>query len=159
MIFYECFADKTFLECFGLTAKSLVGGHSFGRSRVSAKLRKSERSVGVIDEDPGASMDNYLKHLLLLPAIYKDDFLICIDDRKLTNRLIVLKPNLEALIVRIARDLRIDLTKQYNLPNTMRDLHEVLRIENNHPERAKLAKFVEDNIKHPTFKRLGEILK
>jgi hypothetical protein len=158
MIFYECFADRTLLECLGVKSGSLKGGHSTGRSRVSAKLQKLGGSLGLIDEDPGASMDSYLRSISVRPPLYDDKFFSCIDDHKLNNRILILKPNLEALLIKVASDLKIDLRKQYGLPDKEQYLHDVLRIEANHFERSKLSRFVMDNMNHPSFRKLIEFL-
>lgn len=158
MIFFECYADEALLRFVGFSSRELKGGHSFGRSNVCLKLKKTGRSVGLIDEDPNATQDAYLKQLYLLRPNYVDSYLIHIVDEALENRLLILRPNLEGFIVKIARERKIDL-KDFNLSDNVRELHDWLRLQNNATGRGHLIKFVQAHQDHSAIKKLKQFIK
>ena len=160
MTFFECYADESLLKSFGLTSKELSGGHSFGRSRVSLRLKKSSDSVGLIDEDPGASRDQYLNHLFQLKPEYQDSNLTCIRDKKLGNKLIVLRPNLESWTVKLAKERNLDLTNpKYGLSMLPSELHEILTPKENVKARNNLMQFINDVSSHQSIVKLRGFLK
>ena len=159
MTFFECYADESLLKSFGLTSKELTGGHSFGRSKVSQRLKRSSDSVGLIDEDPGASRDQYLNHLFQLKPDYQDNNLTCISDRKLRNRLIVIRPNLESWTVKLAIEKNLDLANLYGLSMQPSKLHEILAPKENSKARDNLKQFINDVSSHQSIIKLREFLK
>jgi hypothetical protein len=159
MTYYECYADESVLKFLGFTSSELKGGHSFGRSRVSAKLKKETRSLGVIDEDPGSAKDSYLNYLFHLKPIYLDEYLRVVVDAKTQNKLVVIRPNLEAWSVRLAQEKRIDLKSHYNLENDWRKLHDVLRIEKNEIKRHKFIQFISDIFDHKAITTLRQFIR
>lgn len=156
MTFFECFADKSLLRQLGLSSKELKGGHSFGRSKVCSRLKNASDSLGLVDEDPGAARDPYLKHLFTLSPIYEDNNLFCSMDSKRNNKLIVLKPDLETLILRIASEMRIDLNKKYRLPTDRKSLHSVLT---NIQKREKFNELLMATAEHKTVEKLKQLIK
>lgn len=138
MTYFECYADECLLKCLGFNSKELRGGHSFGRSKVCRKLSKTSNSWGLIDEDPNASRDSYLKHLFSLNPIYEDVQLLCSKDKKRNNKIIVLRPNLEAWTLKLAMEEGVDLAKEYGLPSDWKGLHEVLGLQKNFQKRESL---------------------
>lgn len=158
MIFYECYADEAFLGFLGFNSRELRGGHSFGRSNVCFKLRKQGNSLGLIDEDPNRTKDAYLKHLSSLQPGYQDQYLIYMSDKKLGNDLIVLRPNLEGLIVRIAKDKKVGLSA-FNLPSNEDELHDRLKLQNNLRDRGRMIDFIRSNEDHPAILKLKEFVK
>ena len=83
MTFFECYADETLLKFLGFTSKQLSGGHSFGRSKVTGRLMRSSKSLGLVDEDPGSARDNYLNYLFKLKPKYLDNNVLIIEDNRL----------------------------------------------------------------------------
>jgi hypothetical protein len=160
MNFFECYADESFLKCFGFTAKQLSGGHSFSRSKVSSKLKKVNNSLGLIDEDPGSPKDEYLSQLLKLKPLYSDNNVIVISEPSQNNRLFVIKPNLESWSVRIAKELGIDLENpKYRLSMDPKKLHSILSQKDNERARSKLTDFISDASGHPSIVALKKFLK
>jgi hypothetical protein len=158
MIFYECYADQALLVFLGFNSRDLKGGHSFGRSNVCSKLKKLGNSVGMIDEDPNSTQDAYLKYLSSLRTDYEDQYLIHITDKKLGNKLIVLRPNLEWLLLKIARDKKVDLST-FNLSNSEGEIHDRLRLQNNTRERSRMVEFVRAHEDHRAITKLKEFAK
>lgn len=159
MIFFECYADESLLTSLGYNSGQLKGGHSFGRSNVSRKLRNAYSSLGLVDEDPGHPQDGYLKHLLSGSIIYEDQYIICSRDEKKNNVLLVLRPDLERLSIRIANEMKINLDRDYGLSSDFRKLHDILMLDKNINKRQSFKKFLSDVADHKTIKKLKELVK
>jgi hypothetical protein len=160
MTYFECYADESLLEYLGFSPKELRGGHSFGRSNVCLKLKKVSHSLGLVDEDPNSTRDSYLKYLLELKPRYIDDYVICSVDPNNNNKLIVLRPNLEGLLVKLAKEKSIDLRDpKYGLESDWRKLHDILRIEKNIKKRKKYIEFVNDISDHKAIVTLKKLVK
>ena len=158
MIFFECYPDESLLRFLGFTTDRLKGGHSFGKSNVSKKLQNATQSMGLIDEDPGRTQDPYLRYLLSLNPVYSDQYLGCFMDVSRSNKLVVLKPDLEGFTLRLAKDLKIDLIN-YSLSNNVNDLHDILTLRRNYQKREKFIQFFADNANHWVLLKLKEIVK
>ena len=160
MTFFECYADETLLKFLGFTSKELAGGHSFGRSKVSGRLMKSQKSLGLVDEDPGSARDNYLNYLFKLKPKYKDGNVLIFEDKKPGNRLIVVRPNLESCVVKLAKEVGLSLAAaKYGLSMEPKRLHEVLTPKGNTTARNKLIEFMKDASKHPSIIRMKQLIK
>jgi len=158
MIFFECYADESLLRSIGVVSRRLSGGHSFGRSNVMKRLSKAGNSIGLIDEDPGSTRDGYLESLLSGKPDYADKYIIYTTDPKNSNKLVVIKPDLEGLILNIAEDLKKNL-KNYGLGSTKRELSDQLKIQKNKRHNEKLIGFLQDAGNHPTIIKLKEIFR
>ena len=159
MTFFECFPDESFLKSIGFTSGQLSGGHSLGRSKVCGKLRNSTNSLALIDEDPFSAQDPYLKYLLSLRPSYKDPYLICVKDAQRNNKLIVLRPDLEQLCMKLARESNVKLSSsKYSLPESWEDLHEVLTLKKNVEKRKKFIEFIRDVSTHNAIMRIKEFI-
>lgn len=155
MTYFECYSDELLLRNLGFTAKELSGGHSFGRAKVCYRLSKSNDSVALIDEDPGSSMDPYLSQVSKTVPIFTDNYLICWKDKKNNNLLVVLRPDLETWIIRLAKDVDIDLT-EYRLSNDSEKLYDLLMLSS---KRETFKKLLQDLSKHKIILKLKEVLK
>jgi hypothetical protein len=156
MIFFECYADESLLRVIGMDGKSLRGGHSFGRSNVSRKLRKWPNSLALIDEDPNAAKDSFLKDLYSLVAIYSDDYIQVLFHKAGNSKVIVLRPDLEGFAIRLAKDKGIDLKEKYKLSMNKSELHDLLRIEKNSTARKKFAEFIKEVSDHKAILKIKE---
>jgi len=125
MILFECFADEAFLRFLGSNSSQLSGGHSSGRSNVSKRLQKKSGFLGVIDEDPGAAQDSYLKRVFATSPVYSDDYISYVEADG--NRLLIIRPDLEGLTIKLAKDKNIDL-KKFGLSMERSTLHSLLRV-------------------------------
>lgn len=158
MTYYECYPDESFLKCLGFTSKELMGGHSFGRSNVCGKLKKVTNSLGLVDEDPFRSQDSHLKYLLSLKPVYDDNYLRCVKDSGRNNKLIVLKPDLEAFAIKLANDRQVNLVA-YGLTSDYKKLHEILTLKDNRKQREKFMEFIADVSDHKAIVKLKELIK
>lgn len=157
MIYFECYADESLLRSLGFTARDLSGGHSHSRSKVSSKLSKSTNSVGLVDEDPMSPRDSYLTDLFSRVPLYEDANLFAFGDLRKNNKLVVLRPNLESWVIRIARDQKVSL-REYMLADTEDSLHDMLAPKTNTTKRQQLVSFISDNIEHRSIAKLKQIL-
>lgn len=149
MTLFECYADETLLRVLGAQPRELKFGHSFGRSRVSARLAKSRNSTGLIDEDPNAPQDHYLQSIFRRQPIFADRYIISHHDPELDNRLIVLRPNLESWACRLAIDSKIRLdSSKYRLSDEPERLHDLISPRGNDSKRTKFAEFLTDVSTH-----------
>ncbi|MFN9330883.1 MAG: hypothetical protein ACK576_16540 [Cyclobacteriaceae bacterium] len=112
----------------------------------------------MIDEDPNSTQDAYLKYLSSLRTDYEDQYLIHITDKKLGNKLVVLRPNLEGLLLKIARDKKVDLST-FNLSNSEGEIHDRLRLQNHTRERSRMVEFVRAHEDHRAITKLKEFAK
>lgn len=158
MTLFECYPDESFLRFLGLTDKELSGGHSFGRSRVCGRLSKSKDSIGLIDEDPGKTMDPYSSKLLNIPPYYKDDFVVCIKEVKTGNKLIVLRPDIEVFSIRVAKSQHVNLDS-YGLSMRNSELKDLLTPRKNMNKREKFMEFLNDVSKHKSIAIVAQFLK
>lgn len=158
MTYFECYPDESFLKGLGVTPKELRGGHSFGRSNVSGKLKKVADSLGLVDEDPFRSQDSHLKYLLSLKPVYDDDHFRCVKDTQRNNKLIVLKPDLEGFAIKLAKEKKVDLTA-YGLATDRKKLHEILTLKENTKKREKFIEFINDVSDHKSIVRIKEFIK
>lgn len=159
MTFFESHADETLLRQVGLQSKELKGGHSQGRSKVCGKLSKSKESFGLIDEDPGSAHDPYLAALHKIKPAYQDTNIILIEDIKRGNKLAIIRPNLEGWVVKIAKDKKVDLDKNYALSMKQKVLHDFLTPKENLSERKKLNNFLKYVSDHKSIVKLKGFIK
>ncbi|MBX2914354.1 MAG: hypothetical protein KF856_03670 [Cyclobacteriaceae bacterium] len=158
MIYYECHADRAFLEGLGFGSSELNKNHRFGRSRVLATVQEKVNSDALIDEDPFKGRDDFLKKLLKECVIYQDNALIYCKDKN-ENKIIILRPDLENFVLVVAKDLRVDLLKEFKLPKNFDDLHDLLRVEKNSNARLRFSDFIGKASDHPSIKKIKEIFK
>lgn len=156
MIYFECFADEILLLQLGFTKKELE--HSFGRSRVCGKLFKDNDSIGFVDEDPGTPREKYLKLFYSSPIVYEDKHILCFRHKKANNRIFILKPDLETLVVNIARELGIDLVN-YNLSNTAYGIKNEIKFAKSIKKLDSFRKLVSDISTHHTLQKVQELIK
>jgi hypothetical protein len=121
MIYVECKPDEVLVRTIsGFPARQVV--HELkGKYGVAARLSKQNGARGMLDEDPGSVQPSYLGHLSLaqdVPAMG----LQLLQDSANGNLVVVLRPRLEAWILRAAREAQVDVSR-FNLPTDARSLH------------------------------------
>jgi hypothetical protein len=158
MIYYECHADRAFLEALGFNSSELNKNHRFGRSRVLATIQEKENIDALVDEDPFKARNEFLKKLLSENIIYEDKTLIYCRDKN-GNKIVILRPDLEHFSLAVAKELKIDLSKEFNLPANFDDLHDLLRVEKNSNARLRFSDFIRKASIHSSIKRIKEIFK
>jgi len=132
--------------------------HSFGRSKVCSKLFKDTDSIRFVDEDPGMPKEKYLKLFYSLPPIYSDNHILCFHSKKVNNRIFILKPDLETLIVNISREMGINLEK-YNLPNSPSGLKEEIKFSKSIKKLESFKSLLNAISNHATLIKMKELIK
>ena len=102
--------------------------HHQGKSELIRKLLKQNDSVRLIDKDPSSIQPTlYLQRFQVLS--YSDsDGIEILHHNQGHNRLIVLYPRLEEWVIESARKANVSL-RNYNLPTTGNELHEVINFK------------------------------
>jgi len=121
MIYVECKADKVLIENLGILKEEIY--HCGGKGRVMSKLLKGEKNYALIDEDPRSPQPRSLK----IFDKKKEKYNIKILCDKKENKLIILCPNLETWILKVAEKNGIDV-KKYGLPQDFNELHRIINI-------------------------------
>lgn len=120
VIHVECIPDETLLKKLGYTKKQIQ--HHAGKTRVLAHISHNRNQLAMVDEDPSSVPNPYERELQL-----KDEILgikYCIDKR-LNNKVLVLKPKLEDWIIYACRKSNIDINN-YGLPAKGNGLHGII---------------------------------
>jgi hypothetical protein len=145
MIYVECKPDRALVTTLGIPSSEIQ--HESHKVRVCKRLEKSTNSKGLVDEDPSSSAQPiYIKKLRLLSD--KHDIKL-LHDKEARNYIIMLCPQLEGWILKVAQEAGINL-EDYELPNTAEELDNVIKI--------RIGKFINliQNIKK---KKKGRMLK
>ena len=140
MIYLECYADEALLKSFGATSKMIK--HAFSKGEVCNMLRKATNSVGVVDEDPNAGKSSYEK-FMLQRMVYEDAKIILCEDKKSGNKLAIVRPRLEDLIIKIAKDNKIEI-ESYSLSPLPKRLHDELTFRKNRQKFKDLNRLLSD---------------
>lgn len=134
----ECAADFVLTQILTNVRKEEII-HSGCKSRVIYDLvYKHTDGKGVVDEDLGRSVSSLIQRFQPQDSFSHQQIDVLYHKNK-NNHLIILKPYLEAWILRTARLTRVDVEK-YGLPNDAKHLHSVI------------------NYRLPNFERLLNIL-
>ena len=91
-------------------------------------------AIGIIDEDPGSSQPSHLKKFRLKQDL-SEHGLAMLEENDSGKKLVIIKPRLEEWLLRAGKESAISF-KEYNLPETGKDLHKVI---NTNLERLKLV--------------------
>lgn len=122
-IFHECFNDRAFLLGLGVPAERLKRAHRFGKGNVCNALEKNRDCMGLVDEDPQAAQPGYINRLSPLTTANLQNVRIFSDNGR-NNVVIVVSPDIERYIMRVAKIVKVDMT-QYDVPNDLKKLHDL----------------------------------
>lgn len=157
MIYFECYSDQAFLTGVGILSKNTE--HSFSKGNVCNKLQKNHSSIGLADEDPNEIQPRFIKYLVEAQRkFYEDQYLIFFSDPKTNNKLILIRPNIEAWSIRIANELKIDL-EAFGLSSDHRKLHARLGFAKNHRELESFSNFFRNAAMHSSIVKIKEFIK
>lgn len=112
MIYLECYADEAFIKAFGVSSKSIK--HAFSKGDVCNLLRKSENSVGIVDEDPLSGKPHYEKQMLTNVVFQSSRLTICADNRT-RNSLVIIRPRIEEFFLGLVKDHGIKIEPKLSL--------------------------------------------
>ena len=119
-IHVECLPDECLVKKLGFSRKQIT--HHQGKSRVFHALNnKTDKQLGVVDEDPGSAKTSYESALQL---VEESEGIKYYTDRS-GNKIFVLKGKLEDWIIFICNKSKIKPT-DFGLPSKPDDLHDVI---------------------------------
>jgi hypothetical protein len=120
MIYVECKPDFAMVKTLGVPKRNII--HAGNKSKVCRRLKRSDNSKGLVDEDPLNEQPSYVEKLNL---IRNQDEIKTLQDSQRGNFLIVLCPRLEEWVLKATKEAEIDITR-YNLPDDGDRLHKVI---------------------------------
>lgn len=120
VIHVECIPDETLLKKLGFTKKQIQ--HHAGKNKVLAHIRNNRNQLAMVDEDPDSAPNPYERVLHLEKEAFGVKYYV---DKKLSNKVLVLKPKLEDWIISACRKSNVELSK-YGLPTKGNGLHHVI---------------------------------
>jgi hypothetical protein len=149
MIYVECKPDFVLVNVLGVAKRNII--HAGNKSKVCRRLKKSDNSKGLVDEDPWTEQPPYVEKLDL---IHNQHEIKTLQDNQRGNYLIVLCPRLEEWVLKATKDAQIDITR-YNLPDDGERLHKEININIDKFEKlikdlkgkSKMMKALEKSIK------------
>jgi len=154
MLYVECNPDKIFLKALLESSEFLKPiRHEYGKGKICNRLKKEGNSIALIDEDPQSPQPKYLKNLEPLELDKLKELNIkCFYDKCLGNLIIMLSPRLEEWILKILKEININIRK-YNLPNDANNLHKAINTNLNNFE-----KLIDDLKKTKKFKEIKNLI-
>ena len=96
--------------------------HGGNKSKVTKYVREHDDVVGLVDEDPGATIS---RDLQAFTVVLETDDMAVLEWR--SKRIVQLRPNLEAWLLRVARNENVNVgSRDYSLPDDAHQLHKVV---------------------------------
>ncbi len=123
MIYVECKPDKALVMSLGIPKKYIR--HVGGKSNICKRLERGYGLKGLMDEDPLSTQPPYIKSLEVINEL--SNFKILHDPHR-NNYVIMLSPRLEEWILKIAKEVNINVSN-YGLPTNADDLHKVINVK------------------------------
>lgn len=124
-IYGECKTEEIFVEiCFSKFSRNFF--HKQGRSEV-IKIIMKEKSIGIIDEDPGKNQPSILKKQLNIKPIFENRNIKIYELKQTSSKLLQISPDFEGWLVYITKQLNIKL-KDYSLPENPKALHKEINL-------------------------------
>ena len=120
VVHVECIPDETLLKKLGFTKKQIQ--HHAGKTRVLAHISNNRNQLAMVDEDPNSVSNPYERELRVEKEVLGLKYCM---DKKLNNKVLVLKPKLEDWIIYACKKSNIDL-KKYGLPAKGDGLHGII---------------------------------
>lgn len=151
MIYVECKPDAILVQVVtGLPIRQVI--HEIkGKSGVLNQMQSRNNSVGLVDEDPGATQPRSLTEMRTVQELREGGLQLKQDSRG--NRLVLLCPRLEEWVAVAARDAGV-LPSQFNLPNDPKRLHEVINVD-----LSKFRRLLEALTDTPRLRTLAGLLR
>jgi len=126
MIVIECDPDEYVVKSLGFPKKSIK--HEGGKGKVLGVVRKQEKCIGIIDEDPQTHQPPEMNNYVLRES--KQTIKLFVRRNNQSTRIIQISPFLEHWLINRAKQNKISLTT-YNLPDNPKKLHDIPHVERN----------------------------
>jgi hypothetical protein len=120
----ECYPDEVVLRGLGVPRKHVL--HQARKGEVFNWLKRNAGVVGMVDEDPDSDQPRDLVSYQQVQA--SEGLLLLVRQGSSGQRLIVVRPRLEDWLIQRARACGVD-PRQYQLPGTAKELHNIPRYE------------------------------
>ncbi len=130
----ECYPDEVVLRGLGVPRKQVL--HQARKGEVINWLKKTVGGTGMVDEDPDSDQPRDL--ISYQQAQASEGLLLLVRQGSGNQKLIIVRPRLEDWLIQRARVCGID-PRQYQLPDSARELHGVPRYEQKDGFRRFLA--------------------
>lgn len=104
-LFVECKPDETLAFALGISRREIE--HALGRASVCAQLSRRRSATGMVDEDPGAAPQPYMRSLA--EKRWEHGIRVLVDNER-NNRIVVLSPRLEDWLVQTAKEAGLRMT-------------------------------------------------
>ena len=104
-LFVECKPDETLAFVLGVSRRDLE--HAGNRAGVCVQVSRRNETMGMVDEDPGAATQHYMK--TLAEKSMEHEIRVLYDSQR-KNRLVVICPRLEEWLVRSAKSSELKMT-------------------------------------------------
>jgi hypothetical protein len=135
----ECYPDEAVLCALGVPRKQLR--HEARKGEVFNWLKRIPGAVGMVDEDPTSAQPRDLSNYQQKEAA--EGLRLLVRRGNSGQRLIVVCPRLEEWLIQRAGVCGVD-PKQYHLPGTPKELHDIPRYEQKDGFRRFLAELNHD---------------
>lgn len=123
IIHVECLPDEALLKKLEFSRKQVE--HHNGKSKVFNYISKNENQYAVVDEDPGTAKHRYEAQLDFQEEKHG---IIHMHDPKRNNRVFVIRPRLEDWIIGLCKRSKIDMRKDFSLPDRSNELHNIINL-------------------------------
>lgn len=123
-ILVECYPDEALLRALGVPKKQLR--HERCKGEVVKRVLKFDKTIGLIDEDPGSTQPRDLNNYRVVKTAKGLCLLTRQDDTN--KRIIVICPRLEDWLLLRAKSMNIDPTA-FGLPAQPHHLHSLVRYD------------------------------
>jgi hypothetical protein len=120
----ECYPDEAVLCALGVPRKQLL--HEARKGEVFNWLKRNAGAVGMVDEDPTSAQPRDLSSYQQKEAA--EGLRLLVRRGNSGQRLIVVCPRLEEWLIQRAGACGVD-PRQYHLPGTPKELHDIPRYE------------------------------
>ena len=137
MIIVECFADEFLIKSMGFPQKKIK--HEGGKGNVVKAVEKSEKAIGIIDEDPESSNPKEMSYYISENS--SDTIKLMKRQDNSGNKIVEISDYLESWLIKRAQHNGISLDK-YNLPDNPIKMHDIIHIERN----INFQKFIDELI-------------
>lgn len=104
-LFVECKPDEAVAFALGVPRRDVE--HALNRSGVCAQLARRSGTIGMVDEDPFAAPQPYMKTLKEQSWEYG---IRVLDDTRRKNRVVVISPRMEEWLVQSAKNAALKMT-------------------------------------------------
>ena len=137
MIIVECNPDEYIVKSLGFHRNSIK--HGGGKGNVLNIVKKGHNIVGIIDEDPYNNQPSELRKYKNYKGYKRDTIRLMKRKGNDLRWLIIISEYLEDWLIKRSRINKMSL-KEYNLPDDPKELHKIIKIEQN----KNFQRFIQD---------------